>query len=171
MTICCDSLLPFWICNRSARSQKNPITGKSVFKILWKILMSGSILVIILSRYIDRENCSHVTCIMNAWLHTYFQTGKLKTCSPRVQLVMRHMLQRWKFKLVLIECWFRHNKWFLICQFAWSGVYFQVWFLSLPKTKLCLKKCRLVAWYTHCDTHTHKIILKLNDALIYLSQC
>jgi len=31
-----------------------------------------SILIIILSRYMDRENCCHVTCIMNAWLHTYF---------------------------------------------------------------------------------------------------
>ena len=36
--------------------------------------------------------------------------------------------------------------------------------------KLCLPKCRLVAWYTRSDTRrpTHKIILKLNDALIYL---
>ena len=44
-----------------------------------------SILIIILSRYIDRDNCCHVTCIMNAWLHTYFQTGS-DACVRRVQL-------------------------------------------------------------------------------------
>jgi len=55
-------------------------------------MSEGVFLIIILSRYIDRENCCHVTCIMNAWLHTYFQTGKLNTCSPRVQLIMRHVL-------------------------------------------------------------------------------
>jgi hypothetical protein len=47
--------------------------------------ISGSILIIILSRYIDRDNCCHVTCIMNAWLLTYFQTGS-DACVRRVQL-------------------------------------------------------------------------------------
>ena len=48
---------------------------------------------------------------------------------PRVQLIMRHVL---RVLIGLIECWFRHNKWILICQFARSGVDFQVWFFSLP---------------------------------------
>ena len=35
-----------------------------------KILMSGSILIIILSRHIDGQKCCRVTCIMKTWLHT-----------------------------------------------------------------------------------------------------
>ena len=78
----------------TSRSQKNPIKGKSVFKIHRKILMSGSILIIILSRYIDRK-CCHVTCIMNACSagYTYFQTGKLNTCVHHVFGLLWDMLE------------------------------------------------------------------------------
>jgi hypothetical protein len=67
---------------------------------------------------------------------------------------MRHVL--WVL-IGLIECWFRHNQWMLICQFARSGVYFQVWFPSLPLfgVNLCLPN--VATWR---DTHNYNIKIK-----------
>jgi len=53
--------------------------------------MSGSILIIILSRYTDPENC----CLV-LWMPGYTRIFRLVACGvftrPRVQLIMRHVL-------------------------------------------------------------------------------